>query len=82
MWFGKSFINFVRAFINLLKLVHTRTCSRPGLDSGIAFGSDCQITGRGSNLTQTCTLPPDQQNVVVVSAPKFLNKLCQHGGTQ
>ena len=27
IWFGKSFIKFCRSFINLIKLVSTRTCS-------------------------------------------------------
>ena len=27
VWFGKSFIKFCRSFINLIKLVKTRTCS-------------------------------------------------------
>ena len=27
IWFGKSFINFYKSFINLIKLVSTRTCS-------------------------------------------------------
>ena len=29
MWFGKSFINFCKSFINLVKIVSTRTCSSP-----------------------------------------------------
>ena len=27
IWFGKSFIKFCKIFINLIKLVSTRTCS-------------------------------------------------------
>ena len=27
IWFGKSFIQFCKSFINLIKLVSTRTCS-------------------------------------------------------
>ena len=27
IWFGKSFIKFCKSFINLIKLVSTRTCS-------------------------------------------------------
>ena len=27
IWFGKSFIEFCKSFINLIKLVSTRTCS-------------------------------------------------------
>ena len=47
------------------------------LSSGIAFGSDFQMTGRGSNLDSTWTLPPDQRVVKVLSAPKSQNKLCR-----
>ena len=43
--------------------------------SGIAFGSDCQMTSRGSNLDSTWTLPPDQWVVMVLFAIKPQNKV-------
>ena len=54
-----------------------RLCSQNlRLSSRIFFGSDCQLTGRGSNLDSNLNLPPGQRDVKVLSAPKSVNNLC------
>ena len=38
IWFGKSFINFCKSFINLIKLVSTRTCSSARVRRAVPAG--------------------------------------------
>ena len=45
------------------------------LSFGIAFGSDCKMTGRGSNVDSNLNF--DQQDVKVLSVQKPLNILCE-----
>ena len=51
--------------------VKTFDCS-----SGIAFGSNCQMIGRGLNLDSNLNSAPDQLVVKVLSALMCLNNLC------
>ena len=46
------------------------------LSSGIAFGSNCQMIGRGLNLDSNLNSAPDQLVVKVLSALMCLNNLC------
>ena len=42
IWFGKSLIKFCKSFINLIKLVSTRTCSSIAAWPELETDSDCQ----------------------------------------
>ena len=53
--------------------------SKPSITFWNSLRSDCQMTGRGSNLdskSQTWTLCPDQQVVKFLLPPKSQHKLC------
>ena len=49
MWFGKSFIELCKSFIDLIKLVSTRTCSSARVRLSVAPGCLLQCT-----LCRTC----------------------------
>ena len=48
IWFGKSFIKFCKSFINLIKLVSTRTCSSArvrGSQASVKYRDYCAANG-------------------------------------
>ena len=51
IWFGKSFIKFCKSFINLIKLVSTRTCSSARVRNDLDSQSDGYESVEGQEVS-------------------------------
>ena len=58
IWFGKSFIKFCKSFINLIKLVSTRSCSSARVRTGVVSESLLEkVAWTLWYVTQECMKP-------------------------
>ena len=70
IWFGKSFIKFCKSFINLIKLVSTRTCSLARVRTE---GNKKETTSDGLTFKSPTKQSVESPEIVSKSGPEVMS---------